>query len=255
MSSRAAVRSSSTRAQALEQGRESFRKQAWGTAFSQLSAADREASLEPEDLVQLAQAAQLIGKEAEGADLLARAHQAFLSRGDEQLAARCAFWLGFTHCSTASSRRRAAGFRGRAGCSMVTPTAWKTDTCCCRRVTAHFIGRRRYGAYDVCEGHRDRGSLRRQGPDDAGASGPRPGLDPPGRNHPRRGAARRGHGCGDRWRGVSSERRRCLLQRARGLRRDLRSAACPAMDVGAREVVRVATGPGSLPWSLPRATR
>ena len=96
MSSRSAASSSSTRAQALEQGRESFRKQAWGAAFSQLSAADCEASLEAEDLAQLAQAARLIGKEAEGADLLSRAHQAFLSRGDEQPAARCAFWMGFS---------------------------------------------------------------------------------------------------------------------------------------------------------------
>src|SRR5438552_14179598 len=96
MSSRSAASSSSTRAQALEQGRESFRKQAWGTAFSQLSAADREASLDAEDLAQLAQAARLIGREAEGADLLSRAHQALLSRGEEQPAARCAFWMGFS---------------------------------------------------------------------------------------------------------------------------------------------------------------
>ena len=44
----------------------------------------------------LAQAALLTGREAEGADLLARAHQAFSSRGYAQPAARCAFWLGFT---------------------------------------------------------------------------------------------------------------------------------------------------------------
>jgi tetratricopeptide (TPR) repeat protein len=60
-----------------------------------LTAADGEAPLEPEDLVLLAQAAQLIGKEAEGADCLARAHQTLLSRGDAEGAARCAFWLGF----------------------------------------------------------------------------------------------------------------------------------------------------------------
>jgi DNA-binding CsgD family transcriptional regulator/tetratricopeptide (TPR) repeat protein len=96
MSSRSAASSSSTRAQALEHGREAFRKQAWGTAYSQLMAADREAQLEAEDLAQLAQAARLIGKEAEGADLLSRAHQAFLSRGDERPAARCAFWMGFS---------------------------------------------------------------------------------------------------------------------------------------------------------------
>ena len=96
MHSRATAKSSRTRAQALEQGRESFRNQVWGAAFSQLLAADREAPLEPEDLVLLAQAALLTGREAEGADLLSRAHQGFSGRGDAQPAARCAFWLGFT---------------------------------------------------------------------------------------------------------------------------------------------------------------
>ena len=96
MNSRAAAKSSSTRAQALEQGRESFRNQVWGAAFSQLLAADREAPLEAGDLVLVAQAALLTGREAEGTDLLSRAHQAFSSRGQAQPAARCAFWLGFT---------------------------------------------------------------------------------------------------------------------------------------------------------------
>jgi len=79
----------------LDQGREALRKQAWSTAFSQLSAADREAELEPADLQGLALAAYLIGKEAYGAEILARAHQRFLSEGDTPAAARCAFWLAF----------------------------------------------------------------------------------------------------------------------------------------------------------------
>lgn len=84
-----------TRARALDRGRESLRNQAWGDAFSQLSAADREAMLEPADLEGLAHAAHLIGRETDSMDLLARAHQGFLSRGETQRAARCAFWLGF----------------------------------------------------------------------------------------------------------------------------------------------------------------
>jgi ATP/maltotriose-dependent transcriptional regulator MalT len=79
----------------LEKGRESFRKRAWGAAFSQLSAADRQAPLPPEYLVDLSQAALLIGKDAEGLNFLARAHQAFSDRSAIQPAARCAFWLGF----------------------------------------------------------------------------------------------------------------------------------------------------------------
>lgn len=85
-----------SRAQLLEEGRNSFQKQSWGAAFSQLSAADLEEPLEAEDLVLAAQAALLTGRDAEGADLLARAHQGFVVRGDAHGAARCAFWLGFT---------------------------------------------------------------------------------------------------------------------------------------------------------------
>ena len=42
-----------------DRGRASFGRQAWGDAYAQLTAADREAALEPEDLERLAIAAQL----------------------------------------------------------------------------------------------------------------------------------------------------------------------------------------------------
>jgi DNA-binding CsgD family transcriptional regulator/tetratricopeptide (TPR) repeat protein len=79
----------------LNRGRASFARQGWGDAYAQLMAADREAALEAEDLERLAIAAHLIGRDAECADLWARAHHAFLSRGAAPEAARCAFWLGF----------------------------------------------------------------------------------------------------------------------------------------------------------------
>ena len=60
-----------------------------------------------------AQAAFLIGKESEGADLLSRAHQAFLSRGDAQHAARCAFRLGFTLLVNGETAK-ASGWLSRA---------------------------------------------------------------------------------------------------------------------------------------------
>jgi DNA-binding NarL/FixJ family response regulator len=80
---------------ALDRGREAFARRAWGDAYAELSAADREAPLAPEDLERLATAAYLAGRDAESADLLARAHQQFLSRGEVERAVRCAFWLGF----------------------------------------------------------------------------------------------------------------------------------------------------------------
>ena len=60
-----------------------------------LTVADQQAPLDALDLVELAQAFLLIGKEREGRETLARAHQAFLSLGEARSAARCAFWLGF----------------------------------------------------------------------------------------------------------------------------------------------------------------
>ena len=95
-------------------GRESFRKRAWGAAFSQLSAADGEAPLAPEYLAELAQAALLIGKQVEGTTFLSRAHQAFLDHGAIQPAARCAFWLGFTSLVNGEAAK-AGGWLSRAG--------------------------------------------------------------------------------------------------------------------------------------------
>src|SRR4051812_14720813 len=80
---------------ALEQGLDSFREKRWGPAFVQLLSADKEATLAPEHLVQLGQAALLIGKEAEGIEAFTRAHQGFLTEKKTTFAVRCAFWLGF----------------------------------------------------------------------------------------------------------------------------------------------------------------
>lgn len=53
------------------------------------------ASPDPYHLVESAQAALLVGKEREGLEMLARAHQWFVSLSETRTAARCAFWLGF----------------------------------------------------------------------------------------------------------------------------------------------------------------
>jgi DNA-binding CsgD family transcriptional regulator len=82
-------------ADALEQGRRSFAGQAWADAYAELSAADRHAPLEPEDLERLATTAYLIGRDDDAADIGARAHHEFLRRGEIERAVRCAFWLAF----------------------------------------------------------------------------------------------------------------------------------------------------------------
>ena len=80
---------------ALDRGRESFGRQAWGDAYAQLSATDHQAPLELEDLERLAVAAYLIGKDDDSADALTRAHHECLHLGDAERAARYAFWLAF----------------------------------------------------------------------------------------------------------------------------------------------------------------
>jgi DNA-binding NarL/FixJ family response regulator len=77
----------------LDRGREAFGLQAWGEAYAQLTAADREAPLAPEDLERLGTAAHLLGREDEGGDIAARAHHEYLARGNARRAARCAFWV------------------------------------------------------------------------------------------------------------------------------------------------------------------
>ena len=79
---------------AIDRGRESFERQAWGDAFNQFSAANQHAPLGADDLERLAVAAFLVGKDADSVGAWEQAHQARLSDGETTRAARCAFWLG-----------------------------------------------------------------------------------------------------------------------------------------------------------------
>src|SRR5919204_2237296 len=84
-----------TTADALQRGRESFGRRAWADAFAELSAADREHPLEPDDLERLGIAAYLTGRDDESLALCERGHRELLARGDEPRAVRCAFWVAF----------------------------------------------------------------------------------------------------------------------------------------------------------------
>lgn len=86
-----------TTADTLAQGRSFFGERAWGEAYAQLSAADRETLLEPQDLERLAVAAYLIGNDDACTDAWARAHHAWLRKGDAARAVRCAYWLAISH--------------------------------------------------------------------------------------------------------------------------------------------------------------
>jgi len=90
------VKAAISKAGVLEQGREALRRNAWATAYARLSAADRKATLGPDDLAGLSMAAHLVGKDVESLRLLERAHQGYLKQGDTLRAVRCAVWLGQT---------------------------------------------------------------------------------------------------------------------------------------------------------------
>jgi DNA-binding CsgD family transcriptional regulator len=79
----------------LRRGRQSFEQREWSDSHRLLTAADRDGALEPEDLERVATAAYLLGRDDESEAFRARAHQAFVSRGDHEGAARSAGWLAF----------------------------------------------------------------------------------------------------------------------------------------------------------------
>ena len=98
---------------ALERGRGSYARQEWEAAFGDLSLADRTSPLPAEDLVRLATAAQLLGRDAEGIEAGLRAHQEFSRLGNSVGAARCAFWLSLSALFK-GDRSQSAGWTARA---------------------------------------------------------------------------------------------------------------------------------------------
>jgi DNA-binding CsgD family transcriptional regulator len=80
----------------LKQGRESYRRRAWGDAYQSLSLTDQATPLGVEDLELLATSAYLTGRDLDFHRFLDRAHHAHQKAGDRVRAARCAFWLGLS---------------------------------------------------------------------------------------------------------------------------------------------------------------
>jgi DNA-binding CsgD family transcriptional regulator len=97
-----------TREEAIDRGRTAFTRRAWREARGQLSAAEQEGALEPEDLERLATAAYLLVEDADAMSAWTRAHHGFIDLGQPARAARCGFWLSIT----ALLRGEAAQARG-----------------------------------------------------------------------------------------------------------------------------------------------
>lgn len=102
-----------TKVDELERGRGSFERGAWGRAYAELSAADRQTPLTLDDLERLAVAAYLSGHDAESEEIWGRTHHASVDRSDWGRAARCAFWLGIT-LNARSEAAKAGGWLARA---------------------------------------------------------------------------------------------------------------------------------------------
>lgn len=101
------------RADALDRGRTAFAAKAWGEAYATLSAADDQAPLDAADLERLATAARLTGRDADSADLWARAHQAWLGTGNEERAASVAAGLAI-QLLLEGEQARSSGWLARA---------------------------------------------------------------------------------------------------------------------------------------------
>jgi ATP/maltotriose-dependent transcriptional regulator MalT len=97
----------------LELGRQAFARRAWADAHASLSASDRAAPLDVEDLERLATAASLIGRMDEYEALLERIHRVYLDAGDLLRAARAAGWLGM-NLAIRGEVGPAGGWFGRA---------------------------------------------------------------------------------------------------------------------------------------------
>jgi DNA-binding CsgD family transcriptional regulator len=98
---------------ALARGRALFEQRAWADSYRLLEEADRNASLEPEDLERLATAGFLIGRDDESEGFRSRAHQMFVARGDCEGAARSACLLAFALMQR-GARAPASGWFARA---------------------------------------------------------------------------------------------------------------------------------------------
>jgi DNA-binding CsgD family transcriptional regulator len=97
----------------LQLGRDSYAGRAWIDAYDSLSRADRATPLGAEDLELLATAAYMLGRDAEHARALERAHHAHLAAGEALRAVRCAFWVAI-NLILRGEIGRATGWLGRA---------------------------------------------------------------------------------------------------------------------------------------------
>ncbi|MGA7272017.1 MAG: hypothetical protein WB239_13180, partial [Acidimicrobiia bacterium] len=79
--------------QEVARGRAALSRQAWDEAVKAFALADRTGELEPEDLVDWAMAAYLLGRVEVSVDALSRAYQRFMVENEPGQAIRSGFWM------------------------------------------------------------------------------------------------------------------------------------------------------------------
>jgi len=78
-------------------GRRASDRQQWAQAFAELTAADHQSSLDPDDLERLATAAYLLGRDDEAITTWMRLHRFYRDQDAPDHAARWGFWLSLTY--------------------------------------------------------------------------------------------------------------------------------------------------------------
>ena len=107
----------------LIRAREAYDRREWLAAYDGLSDAAPE-ELTPDDLVQLATAAYLLGRRNDCVQALQRAYQLNLDAADIPAAARSGFWLALV------LRSAGAGWPARHVCSIRSTEMWWSGGTC-----------------------------------------------------------------------------------------------------------------------------
>lgn len=97
----------------LKTGRAAFESCRWREAYDSLSEAAAGSQLDADDLVRLACAAYLAGREADAMSAWTEAHKLFVEHGRTRKAARCGFWLSLISLLSGEGSR-SAGWLARA---------------------------------------------------------------------------------------------------------------------------------------------
>src|SRR5688572_14894654 len=84
-------------AEELTRGRQQYGRRAWAEAYELLSRAQQQSELSASDLELLANAAYLVGHDAEYLRALEQAQLVHCNAGELRRAVRCQYWLALRH--------------------------------------------------------------------------------------------------------------------------------------------------------------